>query len=184
MEPMDSLEPAASVAQVSWVPPSRPRASPRGSQRRSSSAFIPWDELTLHEPPLGAGSFGKVWMCTHAATEFAVKRLRPEVLKAGDGANSSFLGVAGSSTVGSSPALLDALIEEYQIMRELHHPNVLLVIGIATDRRSNTGIITELMQVLRHPQPNLPSSAQTQPIPRMIPLAEHAPTSLFLPHRV
>jgi len=31
-------------------------------------------------------------------------------------------------------------------MRELRHPNVLLMIGVATDRVSNTGILTELMQ--------------------------------------
>ena len=48
---------------------------------------------------------------------------------------------------GHGPAaLLDALLDEYEIMRELRHPNVLLVIGIATDHATNTGIVTELMQ--------------------------------------
>ena len=79
---------------------------------------------------IGAGAYGEVWRCTHAASEYAVKRLRPEVVHR--------RGVSGAMGPGRSPSF-DALLEEYEMMRALRHPNVLLLIGIATDFHDNTG---------------------------------------------
>ena len=52
-----------------------------GVATAKSKPFL-WHELSLREPPLGSGAFGDVWMCSHAASEYAVKRLRPEVFQA------------------------------------------------------------------------------------------------------
>ena len=129
--------PDGTTEQLSWDDPNSPggAAAVGGARLRAASRAdavkpIPWSELRLREPPIGSGTFGQVWMCSHAASEYAVKRLRPEVF------------------LGNQPAaaLHEALLQEYEIMRSLRHPNLLLLVGIATDCAQNTGIVSELMQ--------------------------------------
>ena len=111
---------AAETAMASW------RAG--GRMRR---ALIPWEELEMRSPAIGSGAFGEVWMCTHAASEYAVKVLQQDDM---------------ASAEATSKMLVESLIDEYEIMRELRHPNVLLTIGIATDYGRHVGIVTELCE--------------------------------------
>ncbi len=75
--------------------------------------------LTLKES-LGAGSFGEVRVAVWNSTPCAIKSLR-------------------ATTV---PAALQELLNEFELTMRLHHPNVLLTMGIAHDADDGkTGIL-------------------------------------------
>jgi hypothetical protein len=86
---------------------------------------------------LGLGTFGKVMQCSLRQTNCAIKQLHK------DDKRSEFM--------------LQGLLDEFEIMKSLRHPNVLLTMGIAVDREElTTGIVMELMQaslmdVIYHP---------------------------------
>ena len=86
--------------------------------------LVSWEELTLKER-LGAGSFGEVRVAVYNSTPCAIKSLR----------------------AATTPAALQELISEFELTMRLHHPNVLLTMGIAHDDDDNdkTGILMELM---------------------------------------
>jgi serine/threonine protein kinase len=96
---------------------------------------LSWKELTLKER-LGAGSFGEVRVAVWNSTPCAIKSLR----------------------AATTPAALQELLNEFELMMRLHHPNVLLTMGIAhDDDDGKTGILMELMpasllDVLHHHQ--------------------------------
>ena len=125
--PRKSSSSAMGSTRISWASSGRlSGTSHAASSRHSGREQLPWHELTLRSPSIGSGSFGEVWICSHAASEYAVKRLRTEVVR--------------------STSSLEALLNEYDIMRELRHPNVLLLVGIATDFADNVGLLTELLE--------------------------------------
>ena len=79
--------------------------------------------LTLKES-LGAGSFGEVRVAVWNSTPCAIKSLRAT----------------------TTPAALQELLNEFELTMRLHHPNVLLTMGIAHDGNDGkTGILMELM---------------------------------------
>ncbi|KOO31654.1 serine threonine kinase, partial [Chrysochromulina tobinii] len=85
--------------------------------------LVSWKELTLRER-LGAGSFGEVRVAVYNSTPCAIKSLRAV----------------------TTPAVLQELISEFELTMRLHHPNVLLTMGIAHDADDGkTGILMELM---------------------------------------
>ena len=76
---------------------------------------------------LGTGAFGVVYKCTFQATKCAIKKLHAKD--------------------ESSEALAKALMDEFHVMSQLRHPNVLLTLGIAEDAVEGTkGIVMELME--------------------------------------
>jgi len=84
---------------------------------------LSWKELTLKES-LGAGSFGEVHVAVWNSTPCAIKSLR----------------------AATTPAALQELKKEFELTKLLHHPNVLLTMGIAhDDDGGKTGILMELM---------------------------------------
>jgi len=97
--------------------------------------LVSWEELTMGER-LGAGSFGEVRVAVYNSTRCAIKSLR----------------------AATTPAALQELLSEFELTLRLHHPNVLLTMGIAHDDGDNkTGILMELMpaslfDVLHHHQ--------------------------------
>jgi len=85
--------------------------------------LVLWKDLTLHES-LGAGSFGEVRAAVWNSTSCAIKSLRAT----------------------TAPAALQELLNEFELTMRLHHPNVLLTMGIAHDGNDGkTGILMELM---------------------------------------
>jgi serine/threonine protein kinase len=115
----------------------KPRPPPKGSGIEMSSVaggskqggsmdlvnLVRWKDLTLKES-LGAGSFGEVRVAVWNSTPCAIKSLR-------------------ATTV---PAALQELLNEFELTMRLHHPNVLLTMGIAHDADDGkTGILIELM---------------------------------------
>jgi len=85
--------------------------------------LVSWEELTMGER-LGAGSFGEVNVAVYNSTRCAIKSLR----------------------AATTRAALQELISEFELTMRLHHPNVLLTMGIAHDDGDNkTGILMELM---------------------------------------
>ena len=87
---------------------------------------IPWKDLELLEK-LGEGTFGTVHACSFKATPCAVKQLRDDR--------------------ESSAALLADMLKEHDTMMTLRHPNVVLMLGIATDNVQRVGIVLELLEV-------------------------------------
>ena len=76
---------------------------------------------------LGTGAFGVVYKCTFQATKCAIKKLHAKD--------------------ESSKVLAKALMDEFHVMSQLRHPNVLLTLGIAEDAVEGTkGIVMELME--------------------------------------
>ena len=87
--------------------------------------LVLWKDLTLKES-LGAGSFGEVHAAVWNSTSCAIKSLRAT----------------------TAPAALQELLNEFELTMRLHHPNVLLTMGIAHDDDDDdgkTGILMELM---------------------------------------
>jgi len=97
--------------------------------------LVRWKDLILKER-LGAGSFGEVRVAVYNSTPCAIKSLR----------------------AATTPAALQELISEFELTMRLHHPNVLLTMGIAhANDDGKTGILMELMpasllDVLHHHQ--------------------------------
>jgi serine/threonine protein kinase len=95
--------------------------------------LLRWKDLTLKES-LGAGSFGEVQVAVWNSIPCAIKSLRAT----------------------TAPAALQELLNEFELTMRLHHPNVLLTMGIAHDADDGkTGILMELMpasllDVLQH----------------------------------
>ena len=116
-------------SQPSRSKPSR-SPSPKGSGTEMSSIVgssmhvvnvVRWKDLALKES-LGAGSFGEVRVAVWNSTPCAIKSLRAT----------------------TAPAALQELLNEFELTMRLHHPNVLLTMGIAHDD-GKTGILMELM---------------------------------------
>jgi serine/threonine protein kinase len=109
-----------------------PLPPPKGSGTEMSSIvgssmhvvnLVSWKELTLRER-LGVGSFGEVRVAVYNSTPCAIKSLR----------------------AATTPAALQELISEFELTMRLHHPNVLLTMGIAhANDDGKTGILMELM---------------------------------------
>jgi serine/threonine protein kinase len=108
----------------------QPRPPPNGSGIEMSSVagglmhvvnLVSWKELTLKER-LGVGSFGEVRVAVYNSIPCAIKSLR----------------------AATTPAALQELLNEFELTMLLHHPNVLLTMGIAHDD-GKTGILMELM---------------------------------------
>jgi protein kinase 1 len=87
---------------------------------------IPWKDLEILEK-LGEGTFGTVHACSFKATPCAVKQLREDR--------------------ESSAALLADMLQEHDTMMGLRHPNVVLMLGIATDNVQRVGIVLELLEI-------------------------------------
>jgi serine/threonine protein kinase len=116
-----------------------PSATPRGAakiaalndmveqaSRASKIKLIPWNELEMTEK-LGEGTFGTVHACSFKATPCAVKQLREDK--------------------ESSVQLLADMLREHDAMMGLRHPNVVLMLGIATDHVQRVGIVLELLEI-------------------------------------
>jgi serine/threonine protein kinase len=87
------------------------------------SNIVSWSDLRLLDP-LGAGSFGEVRVAVYNSTRCAIKSLR----------------------VATAPGALEELLQEFELTIRLHHPNVLLTMGIAHNSADGkTGILMELM---------------------------------------
>jgi serine/threonine protein kinase len=85
--------------------------------------LVSWKDLILKER-LGAGNFGEVREAVYNSTPCAIKSLRE----------------------ATRPAALQELLNEFELTMRLHHPNVLLTMGIAHDAdNGKTGILMELM---------------------------------------
>jgi serine/threonine protein kinase len=95
-------------------------------QSSIASNLIAWDELVMIEK-LGEGTFGTVHACSFKATPCAVKQLR------GDNEY--------------SVQLLADMLREYDAMTGLRHPNVVLMLGIATDHVRRVGIVLERLEI-------------------------------------
>ena len=87
---------------------------------------IPWKDLELLEK-LGEGTFGTVHAASFNSTPCAVKQLREDR--------------------ESSAALLAGMLQEHDTMMGLRHPNVVLMLGIATDNVQRVGIVLELLEI-------------------------------------
>ena len=87
---------------------------------------IPWKDLEILEK-LGEGTFGTVHACSFKATPCAIKQLREDR--------------------ESSAALLADMLQEHDTMMGLRHPNVVLMLGIATDNVQRVGIVLELLEI-------------------------------------
>jgi protein kinase 1 len=87
---------------------------------------IPWKDLEILEK-LGEGTFGTVHACSFNATPCAVKQLREDR--------------------ESSAALLADMLQEHDAMMSLRHPNVVLMLGIATDNVQRVAIVLELLEI-------------------------------------
>ena len=87
------------------------------------SNIVSWSDLRLLDP-LGAGSFGEVRVAVYNSTRCAIKSLR----------------------AATAPGALEELLQEFELTIRLHHPNVLLTMGIAHNSNDGkTGILMELM---------------------------------------
>jgi len=113
-----------------------------GSFKAKKKAFkaIPFSDIAFADE-LGNGSFGVVYKCTFQATKCAIKKLHDRDER--------------------SQALVSALVEEFDVMATLRHPNVLLTLGIAEDASTGSkGILMELMEASLMDVLNLPSFKQ------------------------
>eukprot|EP00900_Chrysochromulina_parva_P015367 jgi/Chrpa1/23831/Chrysochromulina_OHIO_Genome00026395-RA len=87
------------------------------------SNLVRWSDLKLLDP-IGAGSFGEVRVAVYNSTRCAIKSLR----------------------AATAAGALEELLQEFELTIRLHHPNVLLTMGIAHDSTDGrTGILMELM---------------------------------------
>jgi len=117
-------------------------ASATESSRKPAKTFksIPFADITFGDE-LGNGAFGIVYKCTFQATKCAIKKLHDRDER--------------------SQKLVSALVEEFDVMSALRHPNVLLTLGIAEDAYSGSkGILMELMEASLMDVLNLPSFQQ------------------------
>jgi len=96
------------------------------ASKTSNIKLIPWDDLQLNEE-LGKGAFGVVMACSFQTTPCAVKQLLNDQ--------------------ASAVTVVKDLLAEYDVMMTLRHPNVVLMLGIATDHVHHTGIVLELLEV-------------------------------------
>ena len=111
-------------------PPPAPPAKERSTEMSSTVGgsmhvvnLVRWQDLTLKES-IGAGSFGEVRVAVYNSTRCAIKSLR----------------------ASTAPGALEALLQEFELTMRLHHPNVLLTMGIAhSSDDGKTGILMELM---------------------------------------
>ena len=87
--------------------------------------LVSWDRVSLGEF-IGSGTSGDVYKAEYAQTEVACKLLRKRQVTERE---------------------IQILVDESQLMLKLRHPNVLLMIGITSDRVMNHGILTELMDL-------------------------------------
>lgn len=103
--------------------PASPRA--RVHPLAATASFVPIQLDAISDiDEIAVGQFGTVYACMYAGTRCAVK-------------------------VTGSKALLRCLANEYEVMMQLRHPNVLLMIGIATDVTQpdiDAAILMELME--------------------------------------
>jgi len=95
-------------------------------QSSNASKLIAWNDLEMIEK-LGEGTFGTVYACLFKATPCAVKQLREDK--------------------ESSVQLLADMLREHDAMMGLRHPNVVLMLGIATDHVRRVGIVLELLEI-------------------------------------
>ncbi|KOO32636.1 map3k delta-1 protein kinase, partial [Chrysochromulina tobinii] len=126
VNPISSMRSQPSRSKPPRSPP------PKGSGTEMSSIvgssmhvvnLVSWKDLILKES-LGAGSFGEVRVAVWNSTPCAIKSLRAT----------------------TAPAALQDLLNEFELTMRLHHPNVLLTMGIAHDADDGkTGILMELM---------------------------------------
>jgi serine/threonine protein kinase len=137
MEDFSVCMSSASATKVNLVASSIASATPRGAAKiaalnkmveQSSSArkLIAWDDLEMIEK-LGEGTFGTVHACLFKATPCAVKQLREDK--------------------ESSVQLLADMLREHDAMTGLRHPNVVLMLGIATDHVQRVGIVLERLEI-------------------------------------
>ena len=128
---------SASAKKVNLVASSIVSATPRGAakiaalnkmveQSSSASKLIAWNDLEMIEK-LGEGTFGTVHACLFKATPCAVKQLREDK--------------------ESSVQLLADMLREHDAMMGLRHPNVVLMLGIATDHVRRVGIVLERLEI-------------------------------------
>ena len=128
---------SASAKKVNLVASSIVSATPRGAakiaalnkmveQSSSASKLIAWNDLEMIEK-LGEGTFGTVYACLFKATPCAVKQLREDK--------------------ESSVQLLADMLREHDAMMGLRHPNVVLMLGIATDHVRRVGIVLERLEI-------------------------------------
>ena len=96
------------------------------ARRASKLKLISWNELEMTEK-LGEGTFGTVHACSFKATPSAVKQLREDK--------------------ESSVQLLAGMLREHDAMMSLRHPNVVFMLGIATDHVQRVGIVLELLEI-------------------------------------
>jgi serine/threonine protein kinase len=96
------------------------------ASRARKIKLIPWNELEVIQK-LGEGTFGTVHACSFKATPCAVKQLRDDR--------------------ESSAALLADMLKEHDTMMTLRHPNVVLMLGIATDHVRRVGIVLERLEI-------------------------------------
>ena len=91
------------------------------------SNLVRWSDLKLLDP-IGAGSFGEVRVAVYNSTRCAIKSLR------------------AAERAATAAGALEELLQEFELTIRLHHPNVLLTMGIAHDSTDGrTGILMELM---------------------------------------
>jgi serine/threonine protein kinase len=95
-------------------------------QSSNASKLIAWNDLEMIEK-LGEGTFGTVHACSFKAMPCAVKQLREDK--------------------ESSVQLLADMLREHDAMMGLRHPNVVLMLGIATDHVRHVGIVLELLEI-------------------------------------
>ena len=119
-KPARLLSPSKLPAPARLPSPAKVKAT---SASMIDSNIVSWSDLKLLDP-IGAGSFGEVRVAVYNSTRCAIKSLR----------------------AATAPGALEELLQEFELTIRLHHPNVLLTMGIAhnsTDGR--TGILMELM---------------------------------------
>jgi serine/threonine protein kinase len=137
MEDFGARKTSASAKKDNLVASSIASATPREAakiaalnemveQSSSASKLIAWDELEMIEK-LGEGTFGTVHACSFKATPCAVKQLREDK--------------------ESSVQLLADMLREHDAMTGLRHPNVVLMLGIATDHVRRVGIVLERLEI-------------------------------------
>jgi len=117
----------SSISESEWdkfTPISRGGASARKRNARGQEAavnrftLIPWGRCSLGGF-IGSGTSGDVYSATYASTQVACKLLRKRNINNRD---------------------MQLLVEECELGLRLRHPNVLLMIGLTSDRAMNHGV--------------------------------------------
>lgn len=131
-------------------------SSPYGRSAISEANFSRFEIIDYAKLKIGAvigsGATGDVYRAEYDSAEVAVKLLRKRNI---------------------SDLELDRLVRESQLMLKLRHPNVLLTLGITSDRMMNHGIITELMdysldKLIAAEEIRTSSSPWVQPFPSIV----------------